>query len=815
MGLSTWRWHRERSTLEGGGGASGRSWCPADALGVGLLLVLTAVGSWELVVGGTMVGQDTAAFFYPIYAALGERLGAGDVPGWNPHQFGGVPFAADPESGWTYLPAMVLFTLLPIAAAAKAWIVFHLLLPGLATYALGRTLGLGAAGALVAGVAIEFSGLVYGRTVCCPAYSQVAAWVPAALLAVELGLRAGTWLRRVAWWGVGGLALSQIMAAWIGQGTYYALLAFGAYAVYRTVVDPSCADGGAVGWGRRVTERLVVGGRRLGLHGGMTLLIGFGLAAAAILPRLEYYGRTNLAEGYTGALAWAAVLGGWTPTRVVGELLVPGLYYMGGATLAIAVLAPVLARGRFGVPFFALLAAGALVLASPATTPLHWLLYAVLPRFEALHRHWPERVMVVFVVAPAMLAGAAIEAMGRWRGRPGLLVFLAGLPVVAVLLVEDHAALPVPLNVDRAVVLAFLLLAGFALLSGTAVRRAVPVLLVLVVFGDLLAAGRFNLRNGLYGGYHEVDLEASARAEGAAAFLRERQKEEPARYFGYDPGIAGLTGAPDPPYRFHFADPRTGALLLNNRATLLGLQDVQGYNPLQPQRWVEYLAALNGFQQEYHEANVYAQGLGSPLLDLLNARYVVVPVGAPSWRQDLARLRAENPVVYEDGTVAVLERRGALPRAWIVHEARLVGTGEALQLLAGGGVDPRRVALLEEESPVLGMPSDPAADEAVVTSYEADEIEVRTRTGATGLLVMSEPYDPNWRAYVDGEEVPLYVADHLLRALAVPAGEHRVELRYVSEELRVGTVVSLGTIGAFGAVMVVLGWFGWRGRGGR
>src|SRR3712207_8785901 len=50
------------------------------------LLGLTAVAAWELVVAGTMVGQDTAAFFYPIFSALGERLRAGDIPGWNPHQ---------------------------------------------------------------------------------------------------------------------------------------------------------------------------------------------------------------------------------------------------------------------------------------------------------------------------------------------------------------------------------------------------------------------------------------------------------------------------------------------------------------------------------------------------------------------------------------------------------------------------------------------------------------------------------------------------------------------------------------------------------
>jgi hypothetical protein len=37
---------------------------------------------------------------------------------------------------------------------------------------------------------------------------------------------------------VGGLALSQVLAAWPGQGSYYALLALGGYVAYRTLLFP-------------------------------------------------------------------------------------------------------------------------------------------------------------------------------------------------------------------------------------------------------------------------------------------------------------------------------------------------------------------------------------------------------------------------------------------------------------------------------------------------------------------------------------------------------------------------------------------------
>jgi hypothetical protein len=71
-----------------------------------LLLVFTLVAVWGLVNGGIVVGKDTVTQHCPWYSYLGERLRSGDISAWNPYQFSGAPLAADPLSGWTYLPAM-------------------------------------------------------------------------------------------------------------------------------------------------------------------------------------------------------------------------------------------------------------------------------------------------------------------------------------------------------------------------------------------------------------------------------------------------------------------------------------------------------------------------------------------------------------------------------------------------------------------------------------------------------------------------------------------------------------------------------------
>ena len=760
-------------------------------LAVGFLLVVfTLITVRPLVDGGTVVGKDTITQYYTWYSYLGERLRSGDLPAWNPYQFSGAPFAGDPLSGWTYLPAMILFTALPVSAAAKGYLFVHLLLAGLFTYALARALRMNLAGALLAAVAYEFNVFVYWRNLCCSPYVSVMAWLPLAILGTELAVRSTRWLDRVLWLGVGGLALSQILAAWPGQGSYYALLALGGYVAYRTLLSPPENVRG-------------IRGRVLGFVfcGSGVLLFGFGLAAAGLLPRVEYQSLSTLADGYGNIEGVRAAWGGWT-SEDWKRLLTPGLVYPGLTVLALALAAPLVARARHAVPFFFVLSVCTLVLSSPDGTPLHSALYFLLPGFEWLHPHGPGRIKVILYLGFALLAGATLSSLGE-RDRstrtlvavPVVTSLLLAVYVVVLLATEGPPAgfgIGVSLVSLTALVAANACVAAYAL--SPAGRRGAAFLVALVLFVDLFVAGRATLAErataDLGKDLVKVDLSRYFEPTGAAKFLRMETESEPARYFGYGPQHVGDGWSFN--YNNYFAERDTSALLASNMATPMGLNGVQGYNAVHLARYDEYMESLNGRSQGYHNADVVPKGLDSPLLDLLNVRYMIVPADVDADQDELLELKDANPTVYGDDRVEVLENRDALPRAWIVHSAREASQSETLNQLGSGAVDPRRTALLERPPPDLDRPEDPSADRATVTEYEADRIRLESATGARGLLVLSEAYYPAWKAYVDGEPVPLYVADHVLRAVPVPAGEHTVELRYESWSLRTGVAVSLG-----------------------
>src|SRR5207245_2392127 len=140
---------------------------------------------------------------------------------------------------------------------------------------------------------------------------------------------------------------------------------------------------------RSALAHLLTRFRSLVLHGGGVLVFGFTLAAAGLLPRLEYNLLSNLPGGYPPAVTPPPA---WTDWGIIDDwyhrLLQPGFSYLGWSVLGLAVAAPVLARRCLAVPYFAGLALAVLVLARFEPTPLH-AFFSVLPGFDRVHARSP------------------------------------------------------------------------------------------------------------------------------------------------------------------------------------------------------------------------------------------------------------------------------------------------------------------------------------------------------------------------------------------------------------------------------------------
>jgi hypothetical protein len=129
------------------------------------------------------VARDLLFYFYPLKAHLAEGLLRGELPWVDRFRWGGAPLLSGPSAA-PFDPANVLFLVLPLGAAMKAWILLHLalLVAGFAAFA--RRLGLAAAPAALAGLVFSLVGTTVSVTPFPPTLSalSVLPWFAAFVL---------------------------------------------------------------------------------------------------------------------------------------------------------------------------------------------------------------------------------------------------------------------------------------------------------------------------------------------------------------------------------------------------------------------------------------------------------------------------------------------------------------------------------------------------------------------------------------------------------------------------------------------------------
>lgn len=211
-----------------------------------------------------------------------------------------------------------------------------------------------------------------------------------------------------------------------------------------------------------------------------------------------------------------------------------------------------------------------------------------------------------------------------------------------------------------------------------------------------------------------------------------------------------------------------------------------------PGQWLRYLINLSQSAQtgELKETPM-------PVLNMLNAKYFLIPDQIPA--DDV--LTHIKPVFTSQEGLTVYENTQVLPRAWFVDKAiHIADADSTLGLMAREDFDPAHIAYVEE--PIAGIA---APDSAWVkqTKSEMHTLEYELYTDKDALLVSSEVYYPaGWKAYLDGKEIPIYVANHALRSFKIPAGSHKLELSFKPESYSKSVKLSLA--GILGTTLILI-----------
>lgn len=699
-----------------------------------------------------VIPWDAKDYYYPVLRALAAARESGDSGFWNPHLFAGHDAAADPQS-WLFAPGFRLFAELsaaPSMVLADQAQLLHLLAGGLGVLLLLRAFGYAPAAGLLAALVFMFGGVAASRLqhslmTVSYAYLPWALWLlhrvlhdeparPRWLAAVGLGLVAGT------------MALNRDQTAFLNCWLLIGASLWWLRGRWRRA--PGLALAAVIG-------ALIVAVPALltldALSRSTRPEIGFELAAyasqqpASLLTLLapDFFG--NLAGAYwgPGRLPWMdlAPLGNdWTDETT-------NYLYIGALPLAL-LLAGFVRRAPWppGSGLFAAGALFALLYALGVFTPAFRLFYDWLPGVDLYRR--PNDAAFPLNAMLALLVGAAAQA---WLERPSgwsplrlilAIAVMASAAASALWLADRFGQMPVALA-PLAWGFGALLVALAFLWSVGASRRAALALICVIAPGDLI--------------FHNAAAPFNAQPRGALAAYQPAGERLAAN-------IGARLQGPDGPYRAEIFGLGGD---WQNAALAYGIEQTLGYSPL---RRADYVAATGAYQNNHGpERRLTADfaGYDSPLARLLGIR--LVAIGRPIEEILPPEARPSLRLVEIADGAWLYENAAALTRVLVVGRAE-PESGQALP------DDPASVVLIAE----IAAPSGDAgpAGAARILSRTRDSWHISARLDRPGYLLINELFHPAWQATANGQAVPILRANRLFRAVALPAGEHEVALRF-------------------------------------
>jgi hypothetical protein len=716
------------------------------------LVVALVVAFWvtRLVLPGRSQGLasgDLRFYFYPTYEAFFGLLRRGRFVAWNPYQLCGIPWLGTVQAAFFY-PPHVLYLLLPTRLALGASSLLHLILIALTTLLFVRRAGLGGAAALIAVVVFTLRGTV-PEWVRWPYLLEAIAWLPLgciALLDIVGGPTGG---------GVALLATATGMSWLAGgpQATVFILYTWPALLLALLL-------GARVGPGRWLAA-----GTAAAAGIGLGTLVG----AVEILPGLDLAREGTRA---THRLDLALLFQFGDPgLSVLRDLVTGSALSFGVIGLALAPAA-LLERRHRTLVFWALTVGGlAFMFSLGPATPL-FRAYLDLPALAWFRT--PHRIRVLSDFSLAVLAAVAVAALfERSDGRPvtrWLPAVSAGALTLCALL---RGSYPATLVGAAAV--------GVVLWCD---RRAAAALVTLAVVEVFLVPA-----SGALLPYDAAS--AASYRRGADAYAAVAAIQGHAR-------VWFVRSALPPPW------------LTPRLATVYGVRSIDDYEPVTLRRQAEYFNFL--LEGRTRSGSTFQGRLPEPvgeawsmmerrrLLDVAGVRYLVGPANTRSMlaiakEAGLTALPAPGP------ELSLWENPRAVPRAYVAYHAEPAPAPDVvLARMADPAFDPMRTTYVEGDVVLAG--SAPPGHAAEIVRDEEELVEVDATLAAPGLVVLADTYYPRWRASIDGVPASIVPANHLFRAVAVPAGHHRVRFAYDRGSLRLGAGVTVAAALAIGLLLI-------------
>jgi len=748
----------------------------------------------------------------------------GEYPFWNPYIFSGMPaYESLSFNRLVYVPSEIFGGLR--RALNLPWLfsqLMHVFMAGFFTFLFLKRRGVSQISSLFGGVIYMMNPylitmIVYGHG--SQAFSS--AYIPLAFFAVS-----ELWSKPT----VGNLGFT---AAAIGfqlqsrhiQIVYYTWMLIGFYLLYALVIEL-----------RNKENQKIIGKKIVYVVGALAL--AFTLAAVLYLPVYSYSDWSTRGAGAGGgagieyATQWS-----FSPGEMM-TFLFPSFYGFGGATywgsmpftdypnymgilaLFLAVYVLIRKRSRLNMFLGIVIILALLISFGRHFSIFYSLFYEFLPFFNKFRV--PAMILILVQFSVSILAAFGLEALlsdtepikKKEKKNPAERYFLYGIAsIIGTAVLVSLLQSPIKnafLGIGRAFrgatpqqltaintqrfdlffadfwIFALLLLTVLGIAYYRTKQGGKPVILGIAVLGlTIVDLGRVDRKiiKGM-GTRHESFIESSSRKSQLTNFFsNEIEKGNRFRVFP----VLNLFSTKD------FA--------------AQGIESIGGYHAAKLgayQSFLNFTSLDKSFIQKYYkidqksgqtvireagELNARSTERDLAFLAMLNVKYIVspYPMNEPKFRLIKFYQQSESGFNIP---VSLYEYTEAMPRAWLVNRAlEFESEDEVVNYMKRNRLRPSQEVLVSFRP---AQPLDAGAEGSVeINKHTLNEIDLTVKTSGNMMLVLSEIYYPaGWNTFMDDLPVEFKRANSILRAVEIPAGEHRVRMKAQPPNFTLGLVLT-------------------------
>jgi hypothetical protein len=180
----------------------------------------------------------------------------------------------------------------------------------------------------------------------------------------------------------------------------------------------------------------------------------------------------------------------------------------------------------------------------------------------------------------------------------------------------------------------------------------------------------------------------------------------------------------------------------------------------------------------------------SPIARLLGVRYIISDK-LYEWSglsgKEALTLKSQDSGWY------IYEATNVIPRTFVAPTFQVIPDDEAARQTLAASASSTLPTIVSQppDCETSSAPDETLSDTARIVNYEPNSVDIATTSPQSGILVLTDSYDPNWTVAVDSVPATLLRVDTALRGVCVPAGEHHVRFDYQPKAFIAGVIISL------------------------